>query len=70
MQVSDFAVLPNIEAGHCALLVLAVMLPMLAAVWRRPKPGTFAVGVAHACLCRYVKQMIARPVWPPAQVLA
>ena len=52
MRVSSFAVLPNPEASHCALLALVAMLPMLAAVWRRPEPRTFAAAVAYACLCR------------------
>ena len=56
VRVSSFAVLPNIEAGHCALLALVAMLPMLAAVWRRPQPRSFAGAVAYACLCRCVEQ--------------
>ena len=52
MQVSSFAVLPDVEAGHCALAALAAMAPVLAAVWHRPRPQAFAAAAVFACMCR------------------
>ena len=52
VQVSSFAVLPDVQAGHCLALALAMMAPVLLAVWRRPQPQAFAAAAAYACLCR------------------
>jgi hypothetical protein len=52
VQESRFAVLPAVQPWHCALLALVTMAPALVAVWRRPRPDTFAAAAAYACLCR------------------
>ena len=52
MQVSSFAVLPDIGAGTTLVVVLLSMAPMLISVWRNPRPDAFASAAAYACICR------------------
>lgn len=52
VQVSSFAVLPDVEAGTTLVVVLITMAPMLVAVWRNPRPEVFARAAAYACMCR------------------
>ena len=52
MQVSNFAVLPDIEAGTTLILVLLTMAPVLVSVWRDPNPDAFASAAAYMCMCR------------------
>ena len=52
--VSSFAVLPQIQPAHTAVLVVAAMTPALARAWRCPKPAEFLDAVTYACLCSFV----------------
>ena len=52
VQVSKFAVLPDIEAGTTLILVLLTMAPVLVSVWRNPQPSAFASAAAYVCMCR------------------
>lgn len=52
VQVSSFAVLPDIDAGSTFAAVLISMGPVLLTNWRNPKPESFAKSAAYACLCR------------------
>ncbi|BDA51372.1 probable dolichyl pyrophosphate Glc1Man9GlcNAc2 alpha-1,3- [Coccomyxa sp. Obi] len=54
VQVSNFAVLPDIEAGTTLILVLLTMAPVLVNVWRNPKPDAFASAAAYMCLCSFM----------------
>ena len=52
VQVSSFAVLPDIGAGTTLVVVLISMAPMLIRFWRNPRPKAFASAAAYACICR------------------
>ncbi|EIE18017.1 ALG6, ALG8 glycosyltransferase [Coccomyxa subellipsoidea C-169] len=54
VQVSSFAVLPNVTAGTTLIVVLFTMAPMLVCVWRNPKPEAFAGAAAYACMCSFM----------------
>ena len=49
--------LPGIGAGHCAISVLLLQVPVLIGTWRRPLPVAFAPAAAYcglaAFLCGY-----------------
>ena len=52
--VADFALLPQIQPSHTAIIVLAAMAPALVRAWRCPKPSEFLDAAAYACLCSFV----------------
>ncbi|KAK9902706.1 hypothetical protein WJX75_003352 [Coccomyxa subellipsoidea] len=54
VQVSSFAVLPDIGAGTTLVVVLLSMAPMLISVWRNPRPDAFASAAAYACICSFM----------------
>ncbi|KAF5828993.1 ALG6, ALG8 glycosyltransferase family-domain-containing protein [Dunaliella salina] len=51
--IAHLRVLPMVPPWVCALLVMAALLPALAALWRNPHPQRFAGMVAYACLCGF-----------------
>lgn len=52
MQVSRFAVLPDVGPRTTVLVVLASIAPSLLHVWRNPDPKEFARAAAYSCMCR------------------
>lgn len=52
MQVSRFAVLPDVGPRTTVLVVLASIAPSLLYVWRKPHPKEFARAAAYSCMCR------------------
>ncbi|KAK9917778.1 hypothetical protein WJX75_008084 [Coccomyxa subellipsoidea] len=54
VQVSSFAVLPDIGAGTTLVVVLISMAPMLIRFWRNPRPNAFASAAAYACICSFM----------------
>ena len=52
--VADFAVLPQIGSGACALAALAALAPCLLAVWRDPRPERFPDAVLYATMCSFM----------------
>ena len=52
VQLTHFAVLPDVGAGAAAAIVFASMVPLLVSVWRRPDPARFAWCAALASLNR------------------